>query len=60
MNAFKSFDYVDNPENDILRQAGVYFNQSNIRDLMKKVKGFLNSLIDEVDVNFPRFQRILQ
>lgn len=27
---------------------------------MKKVKGFINNLIDEVDANFPRFQRILQ
>ena len=60
MNTFKSFDYIDNHENDILKQSGFYFGKSNVRELMKKIKGFLNNLIDEVDANFPRFQRILQ
>lgn len=27
MNVFKSFDYVESPENDIIRQAGFYFRK---------------------------------
>jgi hypothetical protein len=60
MKVFKSFDYVESPSNDIVRQAGFYFRQELTRDLLKKIKEFLNKLIEETDMNFPRFQKILQ
>jgi hypothetical protein len=46
MNVFKSFDYVESPENDILKQSNIYFGNSNPRELLKMIKEFLNSLID--------------
>lgn len=60
MKVFKPFDYIDSPENDIVRQAGFYFRQELTRDLLKNIKEFLNELIDETDLNFPRFQKMFQ
>ena len=60
MKVFKPFDYVESPSNDIVRQAGFYFRQKLTRDLLKKVKEFLNKVIDETDMNFPRFQKMFQ
>lgn len=60
MKIFKSFDMVEYPENDILRNAGISFTDSSTKEIVHKLKVFLNSLLDELDEKFPIFQNLLQ
>lgn len=60
MNEFKTFDMVEQPENDILSRAGIYFGSENNKEIVKTLKEFFNLLIDELDTHFPIFQELLQ
>ena len=53
MKEFKDFDMVEEPENDILRQAGIYFGSGEEKVLAKTLKKFFNKIIDELDSQFP-------
>lgn len=43
---FKSFDMVDSPENDILRNANICFSDASDQGIIRKLKEFFNLLID--------------
>lgn len=57
---FREFNMLENPENDILRNAGICFVDSSEEAIIKKLKQFFNILIDELDNKFPIFQNLLQ
>ena len=61
MKEFKSFDMVEEPENDILLSAKICFQYENTsKGLVRLLKVFFNKLIDEMDSKFNSFQELLE
>lgn len=42
---FKSFDYVEDPKNDILARFNVYFTSNSEANIVKKIKIFFNAIM---------------
>ena len=59
MKMFKSFSMVEHPKNDLLRNANIYFGRKKREDLICDLKKFFNTIIDELDEQFPKFQKLL-
>ena len=57
---FQNFNMVENPDNDILRNAGICFYQESDKSITLKLKEMLNMIISELDSKFPKFQTLLQ
>lgn len=57
---FKSFDFVENPKNDILAKFKIFFTGSSEANIVKQVKIFFNTIMEELDDKFPVFKNLME
>ena len=57
---FQNFNMVENPDNDILRNARICFFEEDEKNISLKLKVMFNSIIEELNSKFPKFQALLQ
>lgn len=56
MQEIKNFNFVEQPENDVLRFLNIHFGETDEKALNYTVKKFLNLVLVEMDEKFPKFQ----
>jgi hypothetical protein len=60
MAVFKEFDLSEDLEFDILKNANIYFGSEKDSEVSRDIKTFLNKLMNETDVNYPKFEKMMQ
>jgi hypothetical protein len=60
MAVFKEFDLSEDLEFDILKNANIYFGSEKDSELSREIKIFLNKLMNETDINYPKFEKMMQ